>query len=166
MQLESRGKMECAEIVLREYREDDLEAIVRLDDACFAAKFRFDRESMRRFAEDPNAIALVAEVNAGTVAGFVIVQVERTVAGRQGYVVTLDVAHACRRTGLATKLMEAVEMRVAAAGARWIGLHVFTGNDGAIGFYDRQGYERIGLKRRFYGRAGDAFMYRKRLINS
>ena len=57
--------MSLAEIVLRDYRETDLEAIYRLDEDCFAAAFRFDRKSMREFAEARNAICLIAERSGG-----------------------------------------------------------------------------------------------------
>ena len=152
------------EISLRNYRGLDIEAMFRLDVACFAPEFRFDRESMRVFAEERDAIALVAEKMDGELTGFVIIHVERVAAGRRGYVVTLDVAETWRRRGLARLLMREAEMRAVAAGARWMELHVFTGNESAIRFYERLGYERIAMRRRFYGAAGlDAFVYRKEL---
>jgi ribosomal-protein-alanine N-acetyltransferase len=149
-------------IVLRDYRTSDLEAIFRLDEVCFAVPFRFDRESMLAFAEARNAIVVVAEGAGEEIVGFVIAHVERAAAGRRAYVVTLDVAENHRRIGLARRLMREVEARSAAAGARWMELHVFTGNEGAIRFYERLGYVRVGVQRRFYGAAGlDAFTYRK-----
>jgi ribosomal-protein-alanine N-acetyltransferase len=149
-------------IVLRSYRPSDLEAMFRLDEICFAEEFRFDKESMLTFAEARNAIVVVAEEAGGEIAGFVIAHVERAAAGRCGYVVTLDVAENHRRVGLAGRLMREVEARAAAAGARWMELHVFTGNEGAIRFYERWGYVRVAVRRRFYGAAGlDAFVYRK-----
>ena len=69
------------EILLRDYRPDDLEAIFRLDEACFAEEFRFDRESMREFAEARDAITVVAERVCGEIVGFVIVHVERVSTG-------------------------------------------------------------------------------------
>jgi ribosomal-protein-alanine N-acetyltransferase len=76
--------------------------------------------------------------------------------------VTLDVAENYRRVGLAGRLMREVEARAATAGARSMELHVFTGNEGAIRFYERLGYARVGVRRRFYGAAGlDAFVYRR-----
>jgi ribosomal-protein-alanine N-acetyltransferase len=43
-------------------------------------------------------------------------------------------------------------------------LHVFTGNAGAIRFYERLGYERIRTQKDFYGEPGlDAFVYGKEL---
>ena len=154
------------EVSLRNYRGLDIEAMFRLDVACFAPEFRFDRRSMRAFAEEPDAIALVAENVDGELVGFVIVHVERLATGRRGYIVTLDVAEALRRRGLAGILMREAEARTVAVGAHWMELHVFTGNEAAIRFYERLGYKRIAMRQRFYGADGlDAFVYRKELAN-
>jgi ribosomal-protein-alanine N-acetyltransferase len=152
------------EIFLRDYRASDLDAMFRLDEACFAEEFRFDRESMREFAEERNAIVLAAETVDGEMVGFVIVHVERVAMGWRAYVVTLDVAAECRQQGLGRRLMREAEACAVTAGARWMQLHVFTGNAGAIRFYERLGYEQIRVQRRFYGAAGlDAFVYGKEL---
>jgi [ribosomal protein S18]-alanine N-acetyltransferase len=154
------------EISLRDYRVTDAEAMFRLDVACFAPEFRFDRASMRAFAGERDAIALVAETSGGELVGFVIVHVERVAAGWRGYVVTLDVAEEWRRKGLAGRLMRAAERRTVAAKARWMELHVHTGNEAAILFYERLEYERIAVERRFYGAEGlDAFVYRKEITD-
>jgi ribosomal-protein-alanine N-acetyltransferase len=154
-----------SEIVLREYRGEDLEGITRLDEACFAKEFRFDRRSMRSFAEAENAISVVAEQIGGGIAGFVIVHVERLAGRLIGYVVTLDVAAEERRKGLAAQMMEEVERRARIVGTRWMELHVYTGNKGAIRFYEQMGYERVGVRLGFYGAPGrDAFVYRRELL--
>lgn len=159
--------MLSVEAELRGYLKGDLDAIYRLDQLCFSNEFRFGRESMRAFAEADDAVTLIAETTGGEIAGFVIVQVERRGDNVRGYVVTLDVAEKCRRRGLAQMLLQETEKRAAAAGALWMELHVFTGNIEAIRFYERSGYTRIELKRRFYGGAGlDAFVYRKELVVS
>jgi [ribosomal protein S18]-alanine N-acetyltransferase len=157
--------MDAAEIGLREYRETDLATMFVLDEVCFAAEFRFDRESMRAFADARNAVVLIAEKAGGTMAGFVIAHVEPTSTGLRGYVVTLDVAPECRRMRIGERLMRHVERRVFAEGALWMELHVFTGNDGAIRFYERLGYARVAMQQRFYGADGlDGFVYRRELI--
>ncbi len=140
-----------AGIVIRDYRTADLEAIFRLDQICFAAEFRFDRESMKYFAEARQAIALVAETDGGRIVGFLIVHVEPVSALRVGYVVTLDVAPQFRRMGLAGALMDEASRRVAAAGVHRMELHVYAGNAEAIRFYESRGYVRVGLQRGFYG---------------
>jgi [ribosomal protein S18]-alanine N-acetyltransferase len=155
-----------AGIALRDYRPSDLEAMFRLDEICFTEEFRFDRESMLAFAEASNAISIVAEDSTGELVGFVIVHLERGPMGRRGYVITLDVAENRRRQGLAAHLMHEAEARVASAGVEWMELHVYTGNESAIRFYERQGYVRVGTRRRFYGAPGlDAFLYRRHASN-
>jgi ribosomal-protein-alanine N-acetyltransferase len=152
------------EIIFRDYRDTDLEAMFRLDEACFAEEFRFDRESMREFAEERNAIVRIAEEVSGELAGFIIVHVERVATGWRGYVVTLDVAAEWRQKGLGRRLMREAEWCAVAVGVGWMQLHVFTGNAGAIRFYERLGYERIRERRGFYGAPGlDAFVYGKEL---
>ncbi|XCB28771.1 N-acetyltransferase [Tunturibacter empetritectus] len=135
-----------------------------LDQECFSPAFRFDRESMRAFAEEPDAIVRIALLASGKIIGFVIVHIEPVAGKQRAYVVTLDVAEQYRRHGLAQRLLSQAEEHAAAAGAQWMELHVFTGNDGAIRFYESSGYGRVSVSRRFYGRAGlDAFVYRKNL---
>jgi [ribosomal protein S18]-alanine N-acetyltransferase len=144
-------------VTLREYRAGDLEAMWALDVMCFEPVFRFSRRAMQRFAEARGAVSVLAEVP-GELAGFVIVQMEEQV----GYVVTLDVATAWRRQGLARRLMEDVETRVVAAGGVGMELHVFAGNVGAVRFYEGIGYGRLGMVEGFYGRGLDALVYGKR----
>lgn len=160
------------EVVLRRYRPADLQSMFGLDVICFSKPFRFDLRSMRGFAEHSDAIVLVAErvpqdPSARKFLGFVIVHVERTSDGGRGYVVTLDVLPAERREGISGQLMGEAEALSRAAGARRMELEVHTGNEGAIRFYEQRGYDRAGVRRGFYGRAGgvslDAYAYRKEL---
>jgi ribosomal-protein-alanine N-acetyltransferase len=135
-----------------------------LDVMCFSEPFRFDRASMRRFAERRKAITLIAEGEGEEICGFVIVQLERDRSELLAYVVTLDVALVFRRRGVAARLMREAERRAGAAGACRVELHVFSGNEGAVRFYERLGYELAGEQPGFYGRVGlDALVYRKTL---
>ena len=148
-------------MLVREYGDRDLDAICALDETCFAPAFRFSRESMRRFAARRGAISLVAEAQDGAIAGFVIVHLER---GARGYVVTLDVGDEWRRCGVGSRLMEAAEGLAREVGATVMRLHAFTGNEGAVRFYEGRGYTRVGVVPGFYGGAGmDAYWYRKEL---
>lgn len=152
------------EVTLRGYREGDLAKFCRLDDECFAPAFQFDANSMREFVTQTNATVVVAEGKSEGIAGFVIVHLEDGGPTVGGYVVTLDVAQTWRLHGLAKQLMEEAEQRVLAAGAAWMGLHVFVRNTAAIAFYEKIGYARRELIPYFYGgRDMDAFVYRKQL---
>lgn len=149
------------QITLRDYRPGDASAMYALDLECFAPPFRFTPRAMLRFAEYPDAIVLIAESCADAaphLAGFVIAHME----GRTAYIVTLDVASPFRRRGLARLLMSGTESRALAGGAQEIALHVFTGNIGAIAFYESLGYDRLRLAENFYAHGVHALVYRKR----
>ena len=147
-------------VVLRGYRDGDLDAMFRLDEVCFEAPFRFSRSAMRRFAETRRARVVIAE-SGGELAGFCIVHVEMVELESVGYVVTLDVASMHRRNGVATRLMEQSEVEAHEAGCSSMALHVFTGNEAAIRFYERMGYAFWTRDMDFYGVGVDALVYRK-----
>ena len=151
------------DIVLRDFRAADLDAMFLLDEACFDEAFRFDLESMREFVAEPGAITVIAESIDGGLAGFAITHVELRLSVKRGYVVTLDVAAESRRMGVAARLMEETERRAASAGAMQVELHVFAENEGAIRFYEGRGYRRVGARPGFYGSGLDAWVYRKML---
>jgi len=143
---------------MRNYRLGDWQAMHALDLVCFEPVFRFSRGAMRSFAEAPGAVTVLAEAQ-GKLAGFCIAQLE----DRTGYVVTLDVAPAWRRRGLARRLMAEVESRLHSADAAEMHLHVFTGNAAAIRFYEAIGYARVGVAKNFYTQNLHALIYRKQL---
>jgi ribosomal-protein-alanine N-acetyltransferase len=149
-------------IEFRAYRRSDLEAMVELDEECFAPPFRFSRRAMQRFAEAGNAWVSVAEDD-GRLAGFCIVHRESAGVAEMGYVVTIDVAKPFRGRGVGERMLSYGEAWVQS----WLGagvmLHVFAENEGAIRFYERMGYRCVGMQRGFYGPGLDAGMYWKDL---
>jgi ribosomal-protein-alanine N-acetyltransferase len=147
---------------LRPYTATDLDAMVALDDVCFAEPFRFNRASMKSFAEAKNACTLLAEED-GQLAGFCILHVETSRRRLVGYVVTLDVAPAHRRRGLATELMQGVERMAVAEECSAMLLHVYAENAGAVAFYQRLGFERLYDDEGFYGEGLDAVVMHRRL---
>lgn len=151
---------------MRGYRVGDVEPMVRLDAVCFREVFRFDRRSMRQFAEARGAIVIVAEdsLKDAAMAGFVIVHLEGAARERYGYVVTLDVAPELRGSGIGGALLGEAERQVHAAGVSRMGLHVAVDNDTAIRFYEGLGYACVGVAKRFYHEAGvDGLIYLKEL---
>jgi [ribosomal protein S18]-alanine N-acetyltransferase len=147
-------------VALREYERRDLEAIVALDAECFTSPFRFSREAMRRFAEAENAWAVIAEME-DALAGFCIVHLEPAEAVHVGYVVTIDVAEGFRRRGVGEHMLAQGEAWVRASGGVGMMLHVYVKNGGAIRFYERLGYKRVGGQEGFYGPGVNAAMYWK-----
>ena len=151
---------------LREYTKSDLEAIFALDEACFEAPFRFSARAMKQFAEARNALTVVAENEAGEIAGFCIAHVERAGKALRAYVVTLDVAPHYRRHGLARQMLERIEQQATEAGCDSMELHVSEDNEGAIAFYEREGYERSRMVKSFYGPGRHAYVYQKTLAST
>ncbi len=134
-----------------------------LDVVCFDESFRFSFRAMREFALHPRATVWLAEISHAdgvdqaplqSLAGFVIVHVKR----RQGYLVTLDVAPAWRRQGVARALLDQAQVDLES-----LTLHVFRGNEGAICFYERNGFEPQSLEAGFYGAGRDALIFRRRV---
>ncbi|MGA0603334.1 GNAT family N-acetyltransferase [Caulobacter sp. KR2-114] len=95
-------------------------------------------------------------------AGFILC---RAIAG-EAEVLTLAVAPAMRRQGLARALLEAAILTAAAGGAEAMFLEVAEDNAAAIGLYAGAGFARVGLRRGYYdGPAGrrDALVLRRDL---
>ena len=147
---------------LRSYRPNDLDAMHALDVLCFEKPFRFTRAAMRQFAEAKKARVIIAEVG-GALSGFVILHVERSEEGRLGYVVTLDVDPALRRSGIGVMLMGEAARQARAENCVALVLHVFAGNEAAIRFYEHAGFMRKHGAVGFYGQGADAWVYRKRI---
>ncbi len=169
---QANSEARTARATLRSYRLGDWQAMYALDLVCFEPVFQFSRGAMRAFAEAPGAITVLAEAQRelaesqselanpeSELAGFCLAQLK----DRTGYVVTLDVAPAFRRRGLARSLMAEIESKLHAAGAVRMELHVFTGNAGAIRFYEGIGYARVGVAKNFYAQNLHALLYRKQL---
>ena len=150
-------------MTLRSYRPSDLDALVTLDELCFAPPFRFPRAAMRRFVEARAARVTLAEAADGALAGFCVLHIERHSPDPLGYIVTLDVATGHRRKGIAGELMQRAEDQASEAGCAAVVLHVFTGNAAAIRFYERRGYRFSQRAAGFYGAGTDALVYRKPL---
>jgi [ribosomal protein S18]-alanine N-acetyltransferase len=149
-------------ITLRSYRDTDLDAMHALDVVCFEKPFRFSRSAMRRFAESKKARVILAEEDAALL-GFVILHIEAAHEGRIGYIVTLDVSPAHRRQGLAGQLMVAAEQAALREHCAAVVLHVFTGNEPAIRFYESHGFVRSHREPGFYGPTMDAWVFHKLL---
>ena len=141
-----------AAVVLRELGAADLEEAYALDQACFEPGIAYSRAEIRGFLARPGVFAVAAEAG-GRLAAFAIA--ERR--GRQGHVITIDIAAPARRRGLGRKLFTEVARRLAAAGAREIRLEVDVRNTGAIRFYESLGFERTRTLRSYYGRGLDGY---------
>ena len=117
---------------------------------------------MRRFAEAPNAVVLVAEIGL-RVAGFIIVHVSSLEQGNAAYITTLDVHPDFRLQGVAAELIKQAERLACERDCTAMQLHVFAENHTAIRVYECFGYKRLCVNEHFYGEGLNAVRYGKAL---
>ena len=85
--------------------------------------------------------------------------------GKQGDVNTVAVASDQQGKGIGTALMDWLESQAVLRNVREIFLEVRSDNEAAIKMYDARGYERIDIRRNYYGNTIDANIMRKRVAN-
>jgi len=121
-------------------------------------------DEILRFAGDPGGLALVAEPEAGEIAGFILC---RLIAG-EAEVLTLAVRPAARRRGVASALLDAA-LALTRITAASMFLEVAEDNPGAIALYARAGFEPVGRRAGYYARPGApavAAVVMRRTLNS
>jgi [ribosomal protein S18]-alanine N-acetyltransferase len=136
----------------------DIDAMFRLDKACFRPPFSFHIDTFHYLLHQPGMISIVAENDAGEMLGFILVE---PVPPDATCVSTIDVHPDKRRAGLATELL-ARTMEIAKERKLFKSfLQVYVENDGAIKFYKRLGYRILKRLPSFYGRQRDGFLMYK-----
>jgi ribosomal-protein-alanine N-acetyltransferase len=135
----------------------DVEAIAELETGIFGA----DSWSPSQVAADleaPARYVLVTEID-GRVVGYAAI----AVAGDSADLLRIAVADAFRRTGIASALLDDVELLVADAGADRVVLEVAASNIGAREFYRERGYVEIARRSGYYAGGGDALVFARAL---
>ena len=145
-------------ITLRPFSSADFESLYEIDQACYEPAIAYSRRELRNYLRFPGADCVVAEAD-GNIVGFIL-----TAHGNSwGYVVTIDVLAAYRRTGAGSLLLAEAERRLAADGVREVGLETATDNTAAIAFWKKHGYRKTGVKKGYYPGGRDAFSMKKLL---
>ncbi len=150
------------EPVLRKARPEDLPRLWALDRLCFEPGIAYSRREMQRFLLLPGAEGVLAEAD-GELRGFALGYPDASDLAR---VVTLDVHPDFRRQGLGRRLLRELLSRLAAGGSARAVLEVDVRNSGAIEFYRREGFRKVGRLASYYGRGLDAFEMTKTLLQA
>ncbi len=136
-----------------------IDGVSLLHAECFAGE-RWSRAMIAQELDkrqSPFAVTLVA-VNGERVIGFINA---RCIAGECG-VNDIAVTASARKAGVGTALLDALEKYARAQGAAVIQLEVRASNETAIRFYERRGFIRNGLRKRYYSApVEDALLYEK-----
>jgi ribosomal-protein-alanine N-acetyltransferase len=145
---------------LRLYRPSDLDALYRIDQACFPAGIAYGRKELKAYILSDAAYCVVAEI-AGEIAGFVISEC----SARLAHIITLDVDAGHRRQSLGSLLLQSVEIEAASQGASLMYLETATTNKAAIALWKKHGYREAAMIENYYGAGLDAFEMHK-LLNA
>lgn len=153
---------EASRVQVRRYAPADLDSLFALDQQCFPPEIAYSAGELRYFLETKDALALIA-ARGEQIDGFIIAQQCRGNPAFQARIITMDVAPARRRLGLASLLMHAAETELRAAHVVTVRLEVAVSNLAAQSFYRKFGYESIGRRKRYYPTGEDALVMQKRL---
>jgi len=161
------------EYTLRDGRSSDLDALWRIDQACFPPGISYSRLELAVYMRRPGAFTLIAEQprpktksfgdQPGAILGFLVMQEER---GKVGHIVTIDVVGNARRGGIGSRLITAAETRGRVANFTSIYLEAMVTNLSAIEFYKRHGYSVLRTEPAYYSDGTDAFVLAKDLLST
>lgn len=124
-------------------RPEDAEFLATLHARCFGDAW--DAAAIRGLLEDSKVLSLGAQSN-GTITAFLIAQ---TVAGETD-ILTIATDPCVRRTGLASRLIEALVLRAGERGVSRIMLDVAEDNVAARQLYRDHGFVEDGRRPRYY----------------
>ena len=139
-------------ISLRPYKPEDFEALYEIDQACYAADVAYTRPEMHAYLRFPGADCLIAAIRRKPI-GFCLTSHREN----RGHIITIDVLEAYRRHKIGSRLLEAVESRLAKSGVSEVILETATENHSAIAFWEKHGYRTRGIWKGYYPRGRDAY---------
>jgi len=150
------------QFTLRDYSPPDLEELYAIDQACYPRGIAYSRRMLRWYLNQRGALCIVAEAKAKTdpaVLGFIIAHAR----GEEGYIVTIDVLAAYRRSGVGTALLQETERQLMVMSVRYVELQTATNNEAGVAFWRRHGYRSSGVARGYYLGRIDAYEMLKEL---
>ena len=143
---------------LRPYAAADLETLYQIDQECYPRGIAYSRRTLKWFLALEGAECLVAE-SGGAIAGFILTEAE----GESAHIITIDVIAEQRRAGVGTMLLLEAERRLAARGVREVQLETAHENHAAIAFWEKHGYGKRGVLKKYYLDRVDAHWMTKTL---
>ena len=142
-------------VLLRPMTPDDLEDVHRIEQA--AHRHPWSRELIRRELDHAWSRVLVAQAEARTV-GYIIFWLVHD----ELHILNVATDPSMRRRGVGRTLMLEAEAQAQRNGAVIATLEVRRSNAGAIALYESLGYQKAGMRPRYYQEDGeDAFVLNK-----
>jgi ribosomal-protein-alanine N-acetyltransferase len=163
-----------------EWRNDDFEALWRLDQECFPPGISYSRKELAAYILAEASFTYVAETvhvqskksrfspeeaeiaPENRISGFIVAETTRRGIG---HIITIDVSPKARRFGLGSRLLNAAEKRLIIGKCRAVRLETAVDNSSALAFYKRHQYSIVKTIPRYYSSGVDAFVLEKDLLS-
>lgn len=143
--------------MIRSATIDDLDALVQIEQACFAAD-RWSRNSWRQEFSGSRQIH-IAQADHQSI-GFVVVMR----AGDDAELLRIAVLPQYQREGVARGLMAHALSEAASSGAAAMFLEVDSGNERALALYESAGFTQLSRRSDYYGTGRDALILTRSLL--
>lgn len=139
----------------------DLPAVIEIEKALFP----IDAWTEALFLTELAEVSISRDVSVAILDSELVGYASFRYVGKQGDVNTVAVASGQQGKGIGTALMDWLESQGALRNVREIFLEVRSDNEAAIKMYSARGYERIDIRRNYYGNTIDANIMRKKVTN-
>lgn len=123
---------------------ENIDDILLLENACFERPWSFE---MLSFELHSPLCVLACEKRDGKIAAYAL---GRVIAD-EGELLRLGTSPSARRQGLAEKALAALFGKMREKGAARCFLEVRSRNVPAISLYEKRGFKRVGLRKKYYG---------------
>jgi ribosomal-protein-alanine acetyltransferase len=133
-----------------------LDKFYEIEKQCFQRE-AFTKQQIAYLLTEYNAIGLAARVNS-EIAGFAIARVDIGRNASFGHILTVDIAPAYRRKGIAQKLLHEIETIFREKGIKECRLEVREDNVAALNLYQKLGYKKVGKLEKYYGKAHGLYL--------
>jgi [ribosomal protein S18]-alanine N-acetyltransferase len=143
-------------VTLRDYEPHDFAAVHRLDQSCFPAGIAYSKTTLHYFLTAASSDCLVA-VEGTHIVGFILTEENPPLA----HIITLDIDDAHRRMGIGSLLLAEIERNLSLRGVRTVLLETAMENEAAVAFWQRHGYRKEAVLKRYYLGRLDAYEMRK-----
>jgi ribosomal-protein-alanine acetyltransferase len=132
--------------------------LYEIEKQCFGQE-AFTKQQLTYLLTAYNAIGLAARVNS-EIAGFAIARVDIGRNTSFGHILTVDIAPAYRRQGIAQKLLQEIETIFREKGIKECRLEVREDNVAALNLYQKLGYKKVGKLEKYYGDTHGLYLHK------
>jgi ribosomal-protein-alanine N-acetyltransferase len=154
------------QFAIRNYREQDFNTLLAIDQSCFAREIAYSAFELRTYIKRQASFTFVAESRGAesgerSILGFIVGEQTRGV----GHIITIDVRAEARRHKVGSALLQLAEKELRQAKCSTVRLETAVDNIAALSFYKRYGYHVIKTIPRYYSNGLNALLLEKDLLS-